>query len=56
MREINAVTITETVKKLCIQSNCHLTGDVKNRIKQFYLNAEVLVFYKACEERKTAAY
>lgn len=36
MREINAVTITETVKKLCIQSNCHLTGDIKNRIKQFY--------------------
>ena len=33
MREINAQTITETVKKLCIEANCHLTEDVKNCIR-----------------------
>ena len=32
MREINASLITETVKKLCIDANCHLTDDVKNCI------------------------
>ena len=36
MREIDAVKITETVKKLCIQSNCHLTGDIKNCIRKFH--------------------
>lgn len=34
MREINAKTITETVKKLCIEANCHLTDDVKNCIRK----------------------
>lgn len=33
MREISAVKITETVKKLCIEANCHLTDDIKNCIK-----------------------
>ena len=33
MREISALTITETVKKLCIEANCHLTEDVKNCIR-----------------------
>ncbi len=33
MREINAALITESVKKLCIDSNCHLTRDVKEKIK-----------------------
>ncbi len=33
MREISAQTITETVKKLCIEANCHLTEDVKNCIR-----------------------
>lgn len=33
MREINAILITETVKKLCIEANCHLTRDVKEGIK-----------------------
>lgn len=33
MREINAALITEAVKKLCIDSNCHLTRDVKEKIK-----------------------
>ena len=32
MREINATLITETVKKLCIDANCHLTDDVKSCI------------------------
>lgn len=35
MREINAVLITETVKKLCIESNCHLSKDIKDRITDF---------------------
>lgn len=33
MRQISAVKITETVKKLCIEANCHLTDDIKNCIK-----------------------
>lgn len=33
MREISAEKITETVKKLCIEANCHLTDDIKNCIK-----------------------
>ena len=33
MREINASVVTETVKKLCIEANCHLTDDVKACIK-----------------------
>lgn len=32
MREICATKITETVKRLCIEANCHLTEDVKNCI------------------------
>ena len=36
MREINAEKITETVKKLCIEANCHLTGDIKECIKKFH--------------------
>ncbi len=34
MREINALIITETVKKLCIEANCHLGDDIKNCIVQ----------------------
>jgi len=30
MREISAQRITETVKKLCIEANCHLSQDMKN--------------------------
>jgi len=40
MREINALLITETVKKLCIEANCHLTDDIKNCIKQSYQNED----------------
>ena len=36
MREIDAIKITETVKKLCIESNCHLSQDVKECIKNFH--------------------
>lgn len=32
MREISAGLITETVKRLCIEANCHLTQDVKDCI------------------------
>ncbi len=32
MREINAALITESVKKLCIEANCHLPSDIKDRI------------------------
>ena len=32
MREINAQLITDTVKRLCIEANCHLSSDIKNRI------------------------
>lgn len=36
MREINSALITETVKKLCIEANCHLTSDLKERICDFH--------------------
>ncbi len=36
MREISAARITETVKRLCIEANCHLPQDVKNRIEGCY--------------------
>ncbi len=32
MREISAQQITQTVRRLCIQANCHLPQDVKDRI------------------------
>ncbi|MBQ2898076.1 MAG: fumarate hydratase [Clostridia bacterium] len=38
MREISALIITQTVKKLCIEANCHLGNDIKKRIEQFYEN------------------
>ena len=34
MREINATQITEVVKRLCIEANCHLPQDVKQCIEQ----------------------
>ena len=33
MREINAQLITQTVKRLCIEANCHLPSDIKARIE-----------------------
>ncbi len=35
MREIDALRITETVKRLCIEANCHLSSDVKTCICDF---------------------
>ena len=32
MREICASKITETVRKLCIEANCYLPQDIKDRI------------------------
>lgn len=36
MREIDSIKITETVKKLCIEANCHLSSDIKECIKNFH--------------------
>lgn len=36
MREIDALKITEVVKKLCIDANCHLSCDIKKRIEKFH--------------------
>ena len=36
MREVSAQKITEVVKKLCIEANCHLPGDVKSCIESCY--------------------
>ena len=36
MREIQASVITDAVKRLCIDANCHLTDDVKNCISCAY--------------------
>ena len=36
MREIAATKITEVVKKLCIEANCYLPQDMKDRIQQSY--------------------
>ena len=33
MREISAQRITEVVRRLCIEANCHLPQDMKNRIE-----------------------
>ena len=33
MREIDAKLITDSVKRMCIEANCHLTCDIKKRIK-----------------------
>ena len=36
MRQISAQIITETVAKLCIEANCHLSGDMKDRLQTCY--------------------
>ena len=36
MREISAESIAQTVKRLCIEANCHLSGDMKACIQDFY--------------------
>ena len=36
MRELNAREITRVVKQLCIDANCHLPQDMKNRIQAYY--------------------
>lgn len=33
MREISSAQITETIKRLCIEANCHLTKDMKDCIR-----------------------
>ena len=38
MREIDAKLITEVVKKLCIEANCHLSSDMKECISNFHAN------------------
>ena len=34
MREINAQQITDIVARLCIEANCHLSGDIKDRLNE----------------------
>ena len=36
MRKISSALITETVKKLCIEANCHLSSDMKECIEKFH--------------------
>ncbi len=36
MREISAQQVTQVVKKLCMEANCYLPGDVKARIESCY--------------------
>ena len=36
VREINSSLITEAVKRMCIEANCHLSCDVKNCIRASY--------------------
>ncbi len=36
MREIDAKLITQVVKKLCIEANCHLSSDIKECISNFH--------------------
>lgn len=37
MRQICAQQITETVAKLCIEANCHLSQDIKERLDTMYV-------------------
>lgn len=36
MRELSAQRITEVVKRLCVEANCHLPGDMKRCIEDCY--------------------
>ena len=36
MRIINAQQITDTVARLCVEANCHLSRDIKNRLEAMY--------------------
>ena len=36
MRELDAQQITQTVKRLCIEANCQLPADIKNRIESSF--------------------
>ncbi len=36
MRELDAQQITQTVKRLCIEANCQLPADIKNRIERSF--------------------
>lgn len=36
MRELSAEKITQAVERLCIDANCHLPGDMKERIRSCY--------------------
>lgn len=40
MRTIESSLITESVKRLCIEANCHLSSDIKDCIKNFHDNEE----------------
>ena len=34
MRELSAAEITKVVKRLCVEANCHLPGDMRQRIRK----------------------
>ena len=34
MRELSAQAVTDAVRRLCIEANCHLPGDMKQRIRE----------------------
>lgn len=36
MRQISAQVITDTIAKLCIEANCHLSQDIKERLNNMY--------------------
>ncbi len=36
MRNINAQSITDVVRRLCIEANCHLGKDIKDRLDEMY--------------------
>ena len=36
MRQISAKQITDTVARLCIEANCHLGSDIKERIETMH--------------------
>ena len=46
MREISAQKITEVVKKLCIEANCFLPGDLKQRIETCHAQNPLPVLYE----------
>ena len=45
MRTLSASVITETVKRLCVEANCYLPGDMKACIEQVCGEVEIKFDY-----------